>query len=272
MTLGWSEPEMHRMALIFFLAFLPSSISRAGVLDDIAASKLLVVGVKDDYQPFGFRDGTGAIVGFEPDLAADAAKALGASLQLIPVTAANRIELLRRGLIDLIIATMTDTPERRQAIEIIEPFYYADYTNVLFRKDPPIYKWNELNGQMLCASKGTVHIQVAEKYGASLAAFEGADLPMASLARGECLGYIYDQSYIIGKLMDRRVRGQFEMPLPGIAERPWAVGVRKGDDRFKLAMQGIAANWVRSGLILELEQKWHVPSNSFAMRMHDAKK
>ncbi len=263
---------MHRVALIFFLALLPPSISRAGVLDDIESSKMLVVGVKEDYQPFGFRDESGAIAGFEPDLAADAAKTLGARLQLMPVTAANRIELLRRGLIDLIIATMTDTPERRQVVEIIEPFYYADYTNVLFRKAPPIYKWNELDGQKLCASKGTVHLQIAEKYGASLAVFEGADLPMASLAKGECLGYIYDQSYIIGKLTDRRVRGQFEMPLPGIAERPWALGVRKGDDRFKMAMQGIAASWVRSGLIIELEQKWHVPPNSFAMRMHDAQK
>jgi polar amino acid transport system substrate-binding protein len=67
---------MHRVALIFFLALLPPSISRAGVLDDIESSKLLVVGVKEDYQPFGFRDESGAIAGFEPDLAADAAKML----------------------------------------------------------------------------------------------------------------------------------------------------------------------------------------------------
>ncbi len=263
---------MFQAALAFCLTLMLTSCSRAGVLDLIQASKLLVVGVKADYQPFGFRDRSGAIVGFEPDLAADVAKKLGAELQLMPVTATNRIEFLRKGKIDLIIATMTDTPDRRQAVEIVEPSYYADYTNILFRKDAPIFKWEDLNGKTLCATSASVHISIAARYGAQLLAFEGAEQPLAALGRGECLGYIYDQSYVIGKLMDRGVRGQFEMPLPGVVESPWVLAVRKGDDRFKKVIEGIVADWLRSGLILELEQKWHVPPNSFALRMHDAQR
>jgi polar amino acid transport system substrate-binding protein len=49
------------------------SVAHADVLDDVKARGTLVVGVKADYRPFGFRDPSGAIIGIEPDLAADVA-------------------------------------------------------------------------------------------------------------------------------------------------------------------------------------------------------
>src|SRR5215471_15086455 len=76
----------------------------ADALDQITAKGILVVGTKADYQPFGFRDESGAIVGFEPDLAHDVADALGVKLELIPVVSSNRIPLLVEGKLDLIIA------------------------------------------------------------------------------------------------------------------------------------------------------------------------
>ena len=72
----------------------------------------------------------GKIVGFEPDLAADIAKRLGVKLELVPVVASNRIQFLQQGKIDLMIATMSDTPERRKIVDIVEPDYYASGTNV----------------------------------------------------------------------------------------------------------------------------------------------
>jgi ABC-type amino acid transport substrate-binding protein len=64
----------------------------AGSMDDIKARGELVVGVKTDYPPYGFRDRDGRIVGLEPDLAADLAKRLGVSLKLVAVLSSNRIE------------------------------------------------------------------------------------------------------------------------------------------------------------------------------------
>ncbi len=80
--------------------------------DDLATIKqrgTLLVGVKADYPPFGFRSSSGEIVGIEPALAEDVAKSLGVKLELVPVVASNRIEFLEQGKIDLIIATMNDT-------------------------------------------------------------------------------------------------------------------------------------------------------------------
>ena len=79
-------------------------------VDAIKQRGTLIVGVKADYKPFGYRDPTGNIVGIEPDLAADVAKRLGVKLELVSVAASNRIEFLQQGKIDLLFATMSDRP------------------------------------------------------------------------------------------------------------------------------------------------------------------
>src|SRR4026207_1317258 len=109
-------------------------VARADVLADLKKKGVLVVGTKADYRPFGYLDPSGKIVGFEPDLAADVAKRLGVKLELVPVGASNRIQFLQQGKIDMMIATMSDTPERRKIVDIVEPDYYASGTNVLAKK------------------------------------------------------------------------------------------------------------------------------------------
>src|SRR5689334_11987873 len=76
----------------------------------------IVVGVKNDYKPWGFLDPSGKIVGLEIDLVDEIANKLGVKAELIPVTAANRMEFLSQGRIDMVIATMGDTEARRKVV------------------------------------------------------------------------------------------------------------------------------------------------------------
>src|SRR5439155_12469766 len=125
------------------LGVLGVTAASADVIDDIKKKGVLVVGTKADYRPFGFLDPSGKIVGFEPDLAADVAKRLGVKLELVPVVASNRIQFLQQGKIDLMIATMSDTPDRRKIVDIVEPDYYASGTNVLVKKSENVKNWDQ---------------------------------------------------------------------------------------------------------------------------------
>src|SRR6185436_560657 len=128
------------------LLMLGSARAADGV-DAIKQRGTLNVGVKADYKPFGYRDPTGNIVGIEPDLAADVAKRLGVKLELVSVAASNRIEFLQQGKIDLLIATMSDRPERRKVVQVIEPLYYSDAVNILLRKDAAVKSWEDIKGK-----------------------------------------------------------------------------------------------------------------------------
>jgi polar amino acid transport system substrate-binding protein len=143
------------LLLLLFACCLAATPSRAD--DTLAAVKqkgTLVVGVKNDYRPWGFIDPSGQIVGLEIDLAREVANNIGVKLELVPVTAVNRMEFLRQGRIDLVIATLGDTAERRKIIGMVEPNYFAGATNVLAPKSAGLKSWSDLKGKKVCAVQG----------------------------------------------------------------------------------------------------------------------
>jgi polar amino acid transport system substrate-binding protein len=246
--------------------------AQADVLDDIKKRGTLIVGVKADYKPFGFRDPSGGIIGIEPDLAGDVAKKLGVKLELIPVVSANRMEFLNQGKIDLMIATMSDKPERRKVVQVIEPLYYSDACNILLRKNSPIKSWDDLKGKKLCGTTGAFYNKdIAQQYGPEIASFDGSEKPLLALKNGDCIGYLYDQTFIAGKLTDDDWKG-YQMTLPGIMETPWAIAVKLGEASLQKVLEDLHKDWVKSGRIVALEKKWNVPPTDYAKRMHDKAK
>ncbi len=79
--------------LLFALGFgLMSGVARADALDLVKARGKLVVGIRNDYVPFGFLDGKDQLVGFEVDLAKFVAKDMFGSdttIEFVPVVASN---------------------------------------------------------------------------------------------------------------------------------------------------------------------------------------
>src|SRR5947207_15167006 len=174
------------------LGLLGVRAANADVLEDVKKKGVLVVGTKADYRPFGFLDPSGKIVGFEPDLAADVAKRLGVKLELIPVVASNRIQFLQQGKIDMMIATMSDTPERRKIVDIVDPNYYGSGTNVLAKKADGIKSWEQLKGKKVCLIQGAFYNkELQEKYGVEGVAFPGTSEALTALRKGNCLAYAY---------------------------------------------------------------------------------
>jgi polar amino acid transport system substrate-binding protein len=112
------------------LVMAGAALAQSDTLASVKQKGKIVVGVKADYKPFGYTDPSGKIVGLEVDLAQDVAKRLGVQLELVPVVAANRMEFLKQGRIDLMIATMAYKPDRAEVVGIPEPFYYAGAASV----------------------------------------------------------------------------------------------------------------------------------------------
>jgi polar amino acid transport system substrate-binding protein len=232
---------------------------------------VLVVGSKADYKPFGFRDPSGAIVGFEPDIAKLVADKLGVKLEIEPVVSSNRMQFLQQGKIDLMIATMNDKPDRRQIVGIIEPLYYASGVNVLANKRANLKTWEQLKDQKVCAIQGAWYNKpVAEKYGADIVAFKGQTEAEVALQQGNCIGWVYDDTAFAERLADAKWAG-FEMTLPTILEEPWGLAVKleELDGPWGKFMAQTVEDWHRSGRLIELEKKWKIPPSAFLKTMHE---
>src|SRR5579885_1880745 len=250
-------------------AFVGVAAAKADVLDDIKKRGTLIVGTKADYKPYGFRDPSGKITGIEPELAADVAKRLGVKLELVPVVASNRMQFLEQGKIDLMIATMTDTPERRKIVNIVEPDYYASGTNVLAPKSEHLKDWSQLRGKPVCLIQGSFYNkELQEKYGVQPVAFKGTAEAYAALKAGNCVGVAYDDTALYGQVLDPEWK-DYEVPLKSILVEPWGLAVKNGETKFAAFMSNTVKDWHKSGLILSLEKKYGIPNSQFAEDMHN---
>ena len=254
------------VALVCVLMVAP--LTQADVIDDIKKRGKLIVGVKADYKPYGFRSTDGKIVGIEPDLAQEVADKLGVKLELVPVVASNRMEFLKQGKIDLMIATMTDRADRAKMVFILQPNYYSSGTNVLATKKAGLKDWENLRGKPVCGIQGAFYNKrTAKEFGAEIVAFKGTAEVLNALQQGRCIGFVYDDSFIIAKLQDPKW-ADYEMPLPTMDDAPWGLAVKHGEYRFYGMMSEMIMKWHASGRIIELEKKYGIEPTPFAVKMH----
>ncbi len=91
-------------------------------LDEIKESGKLVIGVFSDKYPFGYVDENDNYAGYDIELAERLAQDLGVEIEYVSTEAANRVEYLETGKVDLILANFTVTPERAEAVDFASPY------------------------------------------------------------------------------------------------------------------------------------------------------
>ncbi len=246
-----------------------SLTASADVLDRIEERGRLVVGVKADYRPYGYLNAEGNVVGIEPDLAQDVADRLGVELELVPVVASNRMQFLDQGRIDMMIATMTDTAERRQVVDILNPDYYSSGTNIMARESAEFEQWEDLDGVPVCGVQGAFYNEkTAREFGAQIVGFTGTTEALNALAQGRCAAFVYDDAFLASRLQEERW-SDYDMPLDTIDDFPWGVAVKKGEERLARFMSGVIVDWHTTGRIIELEKKYGLTPVPFTQRMHE---
>jgi len=225
----------------------------------------MVVGVKADYKPWGYRDSDGKIVGMEIDIAQIAADAMGVELETVAVQSSNRMQFLEQGKIDMMIATMSDRPDRRKIVGITQPNYYTSGTNIMAPKVLGFKKWTDLTGKPVCGKQGAFYNKVVtERYGVKVVAFTGNAEAKQALRDKKCVAWVYDDSSIGSDLSSGNF-DQFEMPLNSEDDNPWglAVPLAEKDCMFGNFMSGLTFNLHQSGKLIELEKKWGIKATSY---------
>ncbi len=249
------------------LGMLSLPAAAQDTLDAIKKKGTIVFGVKNDYRPWGYLDPSGKIIGLEIDMAEEIAKKIGVKIEMIPVTAANRIEFLQQGKIDIILATLGDTPARRQVIGMIEPNYYAGATNVLTKKDAGLKTWKDLEGKKVCGVQGAYYNRrVTELYKPDLVVFPAVPEASSALINGACIGFLFDDTLFSSWLSsgDAKWAG-YTMPLLSEDPQPWAIGVRQADLAGPLGavLKDMSIGWHKSGWLLAAEKKWGIQESPY---------
>ena len=91
-------------------------------LDQIKESGKIVIGVFSDKHPFGYVDEGGEYAGYDVELANRLAQDLGVEVEYVSTEAANRVEYLETGKVDVILANFTVTDERAQKVDFCDAY------------------------------------------------------------------------------------------------------------------------------------------------------
>ena len=107
-----------------------------------------------DKNPFGYVDANGEYQGYDIYFAERIAKDLGVEVEYVSTEAANRVEYLKSGKVDIILANFTVTEERAESVDFALP-YMKVALGVVSPDSALITEADQLNGKKLIVTKGT---------------------------------------------------------------------------------------------------------------------
>lgn len=239
-------------ALVTSFVAAPAS---ADMLDDIIARKMIRVAVPTDYPPFGSVGSDMQPQGMDIDMARLIAKSLGVEVELIPVTAPNRVAYLQTGKSDLTISSLGKTEERAKVIDF--SIAYSPFFDAVFgAKNPPIEKHEDLTGHTIAVTRGSMQDQELEELapGAVVKRFEDNNSTIAAFISGQ-VAMFASGTPVAAAIKKRSPDLDLELKIV-LANSPCYVGVAKGETRLLEKVNSIIREAKASGEIDRLSLQW----------------
>ena len=134
-------------------------------LDEIKESKEINIGVFSDKNPFGYVDENGTYQGYDVYFAERIGKDLGVKINYVSTEAANRVEYLETGKVDIILANFTVTDERAEKVDFALP-YMNVALGVVSHEDNVIEKLEDIKpeDQVIVISGTTAETYLEKNY------------------------------------------------------------------------------------------------------------
>lgn len=222
-----------------------------------AAEPPLRVGMELQFPPFEMRDEKGQPTGVSVDLANALGARLGRVVEIKNLPFDGLIPALKTGGIDLILSSMTATPERAGSIDFSEP-YLKNGLCLLVSAKSDVKSAADLDraGKVVAVKKGTTgHLYAAQNCkSARVLVLDKETACVLEVAQGKADAFIYDQIGIYENW--RRNRETTRTVLEPFREESWAIGLKKGNDDLRGKVNAFLAEFRTSGGFDKLADKW----------------
>lgn len=214
--------------------------------------------MKYDTKLFGLKDpASGNVEGFDIDIAKALAKQIlgdETKVELKEVTSKTRIPMLQNGDIDIIIATMTITDERKEQVDFSDVYFEAGQS-LLVKNDSPITGLESLSGVKVLAVKGSTSAQnIREKApDAEVLEFDNYQDAFTALKAGKGEALTTDNIILIGM---QQTDNSFQLVGGNFTSEPYGMAIRKGDTAFVEEVNKLLKSMKDSGEYDTLHEKW----------------
>jgi ABC-type amino acid transport substrate-binding protein len=252
------------LVLVVGLALGSPVAAQQDTLEKIKSTGVLTIGTRTGSPPFAYINKNNEWVGFSIDLVEmlvkpSVEKAVGKSIKIEKKesTPPTRIPLLTSNAVDLIAGTMTDTPQRRESVDFSLTFFYTG-AQFLVKKGSPIHGVNDIAGKRIATQQGSTNAKILrEKYPqAQLREFPDQPAAFQALAQGQVDAYTNDGIQLAGLKAKSPNPNEWEVVGDFYSEEPYGMAMRKGDTKFKAAVDAALKGGFESGKYFEIYEKW----------------
>ena len=242
------------------------TVAKADLLDDIMAAKKIRISTDLAIPPSGMVDSAMKPVGSDVETAQLLAKDWGLELEFIQTTGATRIPNLQTNKADIVISTLSVTPERAKVIDFSAP-YAALQSVVGGLKTLDVKSWDDLKGKTIAVSRGTTQDtaltnKAKEGGGFNVARYDD-DATMVTAAVSGQADFVATSATIVNQIGVKNPARPFD-PKVLITTFDLGIGVKKGEPRLVAKLnEWIAAN-LKNGKLNEIYKKYHgtdLPAN-----------
>ena len=258
--LGFSLLLIFLCLVLFYLFILkPEKYAETDIYDSIQRSGILRIGVNTDSRPFAFYNEKGELQGYDIDLSKRIAEyVLGSSenIKYIPVTPRNRLLKISTGEVDIVIATMTITPQRQEVIEFSTPYDTAGQA-LLVRSSSKIASMGDLSGLNVGVIWGTT----AEKNmvnlvpSANIVGFKSYHDAYRALKNGKIEAITSDDTILSRFALDD---SQVKLLPKRYSREPYGIGFKKGKgaDKLKKSLDDAIYDLKQKNVINSIHRRW----------------
>jgi ABC-type amino acid transport substrate-binding protein len=255
------------LALAVAVGTAVPSLAQPDTLTKIKSSGVLTIGTRTGSPPFAYVNKNNEWVGFTIDLVEmlvkpSVEKAVGRSIKIEKKesTPPTRIPLLSSNAVDLIAGTMTDTPERRQSVDFSLTYFYTG-AQFLVKKGSPIKGIKDIAGKRIASQQAATNAKIIREKHPEAQLREFPDQPAAfqALAQGQVDAYTNDGIQLAGLKAKAPNPDDWEIVGDFYSEEPYGMAMRKGDTKFKAAVDAGLRQGFESGKYFEIYEKWFGP-------------
>lgn len=233
--------------------------SGSGALGKIKERGKLLVGVKYDTKLFGLKDpASGNVEGFDIDISKAIAKHIFGdenALELKEVTSKTRIPMLNNGDIDMIVATMTITEERKKEVDFSDVYFQAGQS-LLVKKGSPITGIENLTSDStVLGSKGSTSVKnIRDKVnGIKVLEFDNYQDAFNALKAGQGDALTTDDAILYGMSAQDP---NYEVVGKPFTDEPYGIAVQKGNSDIVQAINDTLKELHDSGEYDKIYEKW----------------
>ena len=221
-----------------------SAVAHADQLDTITAAKTIRIAIDPGVPPYSMKDDKLNLTGSDVETARLLAKDWGLKLEIVPTTGANRIPFLETDKADIVISTLSITPERAKVIDFSVP--YAGIGVVLAApKSMDIKSAADLAGKKIVATRGTTNDQEITKLlpkDANIVRYDDDATSITAIVSNQA--DIFATAPELLKVINEKNPAKHMEVKFTIKVNMLAIGMRKGEPRLKAKID----EWVRANL------------------------